>query len=105
MDIEPPDLIQVPPDTVGRGCLFGCLWQAGFIAASLLAAYVIRNSNLAGALLVSWGVTQWAALIPLILQQRAKGYPRTVYGLIIIGCIGLLLSSACASSFHHFLNI
>jgi hypothetical protein len=100
VDIEPPTFAQASPDSVGRGCLFGCACQIGFIAAAFLAAYVIRNGKASEVLFVSWGVAQWAALIPLILRQRAKGYPRTVDGLIIIGCIGLLLSSACAGLLH-----
>jgi hypothetical protein len=101
MDTEPPDLTQLAPDTIRRGCLFGCLWQAGLVIVSLLAANCIRSSKLAGVLIVSWGLTQWIALIPLILQQRAKGYPRTVQGILITGCIGFLLCSLCGATFIH----
>jgi len=48
-------------------------------------------------LFVSWGVTQWVALVPLILQQKGKGHERTVQGMIASGALGVLLSCACAS--------
>jgi hypothetical protein len=46
---------------------------------------------------VGWGVAQWIVLLPLILYQRAKGRPDTVRGLIVAGCLTLLLSSFCAA--------
>jgi hypothetical protein len=106
MDIEPPNFAQTDSrlsrDSVGRGCLFGFLCQVAFILVSLLAVFSGRSGNLSVILLASWGVTQWAALIPLILRQRAKGHIETVQGLIIAGCAGLLLSSACAAMFFHY---
>jgi len=47
----------------------------------------------------AWGVTQWIALAPLILRQKSKGHPKTVQGMIISGCLGTLLGSACAAMF------
>jgi hypothetical protein len=101
MDIDPPTLVasEPPPsgDSVGRGCLYGCLCQIGFIGFGSLAAVGLKGGNLQSALFVSWGVTQWIALVPLIWQQKGKEHPRTVQGIIVTGSIGLMLSSACAA--------
>jgi len=47
-------------------------------------------------ILTSWGITQWIALVPLILRERSKGNPNIAKGLVVTGCVGVLLSSACA---------
>lgn len=85
-------------NSIGLGCLFGCLCQVGFIAAGVLTAFSLPGGKLQSVIFMSWGVTQWIALVPLILQQRGKGHSRTVQGLIVTGALGLLLSSACAST-------
>lgn len=46
---------------------------------------------------VGWGVAQWLVLLPLILYQKSKGRPDTVRGLVVAGCLTLLLSSFCAA--------
>jgi len=81
--------------SVATGCFLGCACQIPFILLGLLA---LTQSN-HELLLASWGVTQWIALIPLIVRQRAKGHVATAKGLLIMGCIGVLLSSACAAFF------
>ena len=86
-----------PNDNLFVGCLLGCAVQCGFFLVGLLAATAVKGNKLSGLLFLSWGVTQWIALGPLIWQQRAKGYPKRIVGMIITGCLGLLLSSACGS--------
>lgn len=87
-----------PNDRLFEGCLMGCAAQCVFFFVGLLAAFAAKG-KLSGLLLASWGVTQWIVLGPLIWQQRSKGYPNRVVGMIIIGCLGLLLSSACGAMF------
>jgi hypothetical protein len=48
-------------------------------------------------LMAAFGVIQWIGLVPLILKARASERPETALGLIITGCLGLLLSSACGT--------
>ena len=86
------------------GCLTGCGVQIGFFALSGLFMFLF-DSQLAGAglakyenwIFMSWGLTQWIAIIPMILSNQKKGRRSTVQGLVIAGAIGVLLSSACAS--------
>jgi len=82
--------------SVGTGCLLGCLCQIGFFVLAMAAAIALHN-EMSKFLSLSWGVTQWIALIPLIQSQRAKGHNATVQGLLIMGSVGVLLSSACAA--------
>ena len=87
-----------PRDHVGVGIAMGCAVQIGFFVLGILASLALSSSGkLSDVAAVSWGVTQWIALVPLILNERSAGRPRRVTGLIIAGCIGVLLSSACAS--------
>jgi hypothetical protein len=91
------------------GCGLGCVSQVGFLAlTSGVAALLTILEGWGGpqvpfqikqALFLSWGITQWIALIPLIINQRAAGHSKTVQGMIISGCLGVLLSSACATMF------
>ncbi len=98
MDSESPQVDHVESnDKVIRGVGFGCLCQLGFFLLGFAIAPNLRNVRFTSLAWSSWGVTQWIALIPLILRQRAKQNPRTVQGLLLIGFIGLLLSSACAT--------
>jgi hypothetical protein len=87
------------------GCLMGCACQIGFFAVGGVLASLasIANSSTLPysareVLFLSWGVTQWIALVPLIRSERAVGHSKTVQGMLISGCLGLLLSSACASA-------
>ena len=97
MNGEQPELDRATGG-IGTGFGLGCLTQ---LATMLLIYCFLRLSSflLGGAsgyvVLSSWGVIQWLVLIPLILNQRGQGKTRTVQGLIISGCLGLLLSSAC----------
>lgn len=78
----------------------GCAWQLIFgIFGFVLAASF--QGKLASFLFASWGVTQWIAIGPLIWRERSQGYPNRVTGLIIMGCLGVLLSSACGAMFLH----
>jgi hypothetical protein len=87
-----------PRDDAVDGFAIGCACQIVFFLLGMAGAFAINSSErLPNMLAASWGITQWIALVPLILKQRAKGRTRMVNGLIISGCIGVLLSSACAS--------
>ncbi len=80
---------------VATGCTLAFLCQLAFIFIGVFGL-AVGNSVV---LLVGWGATQWIALIPLILRERANGRVATAKGLIIMGCLGVLLSSACAAIF------
>lgn len=103
MESEPPAFTQLDPqsseDGVGRGCLYGCLCQAAFIALGLIAVFASGSAKGPGLgfLLVGWGLTQWIGILPLILRQRRQHHNETVKGLVLSGSIGLLLSAACAA--------
>jgi hypothetical protein len=88
-----------PDDKVIHGCLMGCAWQLIFGILGFVLAASFQGNLLAGFLFVSWGVTQWIAIGPLIWRERSQGYPNRVKGLIITGCLGVLLSSACGAMF------
>jgi hypothetical protein len=102
MEVQPiPPAPQPPQPDRGHiilGVLLGFVCQIGFVILGMLAGWFIANSTTKGLVFMfsSWGVTQWIALIPLIRQHNKKGRTRTAQGLIVIGCLGLLLSSACA---------
>jgi hypothetical protein len=44
-----------------------------------------------------WGLVQWAALIPMYLSQRKKGYRLAAKGLLITGFVGVMLNATCAA--------
>jgi hypothetical protein len=101
LQLPPPGEVPGPPprppaDNVLVGCGLGCLCQIGFLFLGFMAAGMSRG-RFGNWLAVSWGVTQWLAIGPLIWQQRSQGYRNRVVGLIITGCLGLLLSAACGS--------
>jgi|HubBroStandDraft_5_1064220.scaffolds.fasta_scaffold755229_2 drug/metabolite transporter (DMT)-like permease len=108
-DLPPPAMLQPPPplrpsrpsnDTVLLGCLMGFGTSVAFAVLGIVAALTVDTAGhgkLSDYLFVGWGVTQWIGIIPLILNDRSKGRHKRVKGLIIAGCIGVLLSSACAS--------
>jgi hypothetical protein len=91
MDVQPKD----PRDHIGVGCAMGFGVQLAFLAVGVLIAMNLRSDTAVTAVGLSFGVTQWIALIPLILNERAKGRPRRVTGMLIIGCLGVLASTAC----------
>jgi hypothetical protein len=86
------------------GCLTGCAVQIGFFALSGIFMFAF-DSQLGAAglakyenwIFMSWGLTQWIAIVPMIVSNQKKGRRKNAQGLIIAGCIGVLLSSACAS--------
>ena len=101
MEILPPPVTpqatHPPNDNVFIGCAMGCLCQIVFWLIGFGAAMAMdKHPTPANILYVSFGVTQWIVIAPLIWQQRKRGYRSRVQGLIITGCIGVLLSSACA---------
>jgi hypothetical protein len=81
---------------VGCTCQFGFLMVGGAIAsfASITDSRIIPFQA-REVLLLSWGVTQWIALVPLIRSQRALGHTKTVRGMIISGCLGVVFSAIC----------
>jgi hypothetical protein len=87
------------PDPQGHiiaGFGIGCACQIVFLILGLAVGSMSGNSKYSFMPVVFWGITQWIALVPLILSQRAKGHSQTVAGMLISGCLGLLLSSTCA---------
>jgi hypothetical protein len=74
--------------------------SVAFALLGVLAGFAVDSGGhgkLSDYLMVGWGVTQWIGIIPLIVNERKKGRKNRIKGLIIAGCIGVLLSSACAS--------
>jgi hypothetical protein len=99
-----PSAAQPTGDTFLSGCAMGCGTTIGCLIVCALLAFSV-NGKMSDYLFMSWGVIQWIGLIPLILSQRSKGNMNRVKGLIVAGCITLLVSMACASmlsnlSFH-----
>ncbi len=93
-----PPRISDHRDNTADGFAISCACQIVFFGLGMVGALASRSSGMLTSLLsATWGITQWIALIPLILKQRAAGRTRMVNGLVICGFIGVLLSSACAS--------
>jgi hypothetical protein len=80
----------------------GCGVQLAFLAAGLGVAYFLKGGNDSTIATMSFGVTQWIALIPLIMKERGAGHIKRVHGMIFTGCLGLLLSTACGSMLMNF---
>ena len=85
------------------GCGIGCCVQFAMLAlgGAIASMASVADSRAVpykarAVLFVSWGITQWIVLVPLILNQKAVGNRKTVQGMLISGCLGVLLSSACA---------
>lgn len=91
-----------PRDHIGVGCAMGCGVQVVFLGLGLLISMNLRSNNDSTLAAMSFGVTQWIALIPLILNERAKGRTRRITGMLIIGCLGVLFSTACGSMLMNF---
>ena len=91
-----------PRDHIGVGCAMGCGVQLAFLAVGLLISVNLRSNTDSTLAAMSFGVTQWIALIPLVLNERAKGRPKRVTGLLITGCLGVLLSTACGAMLMNF---
>lgn len=85
-------------DSLIQGCMMGCMIQILCLVLAIAGFLSVHSAMLGKILLCSWGFTQWIAIIPLVLKQRAEGRTGEVNGLLITGCIGLLLSSGCATA-------
>jgi hypothetical protein len=106
-DQPPPAMLEPPPlpsrssnDSILRGFAMGCGTSIAFAVLGVIAALTVDTAGkgkLSDYLFVSWGVTQWIGILPLIANNQSEGREKSVKGLIIAGCIGFLLSSACAS--------
>ncbi len=101
--IPPSPLADLPPPPENNNFFLGCLVGGGTTIAfgvlallSALAADSSGHGKLSNYLFASWGVTQWIGLIPMIVHDFKKGRRNRATGLIVAGCVGLLLSSACA---------
>ena len=92
MSIEPDD----QSDQRFSGLNIGCACQIVFFVLGWAAAAMAKG-KLANAIFVSWGYTQWLAIIPLFVHYHRRHMPKTAQGLLISGCLGILLSSACAA--------
>jgi hypothetical protein len=86
-----------PRDHIGVGCALGCAVQIGFALVGMLVAVSVGNDKISNIIFLSSAITQWIGLVPLILHHRAIGRRRTVQGIIIAGCLGMLLCSACGA--------
>ena len=96
---EPPKFAATSPapsDPMLLGCGLGCACQALCFAVSLVALGMSQG-KLGNLLFVSWGLTQWVGILPMYLRYKRESRPRTAQGLLIYGCLGVLLSSACAA--------
>ncbi len=83
----------------GFGMAFLCQVICGLIAGAFLPIEGSGGPDWLVFELSSWGLTQWVGILPLVFIMRRRGNRRTVIGLLLMGAIGLLLSSACASVF------
>jgi hypothetical protein len=100
LEDQPPSAVRLPPERNDKflyGCGLGCAIQLAFILLGALVGTMLNNRRMINIAWLTFGATQWIAIVPLILKQKKKGRSRLVAGLIVTGCIGLLLSSACAS--------
>jgi hypothetical protein len=103
---DPPRLI--PSGSIMKGVLLTIAIQILFAIVLPLLTLGIGSAVLHGysplivpiALLRWWGIAQWIVLIPLCVLQTRKGNRMTMYGILITGGVGLLLSTACSSGFH-----
>ena len=95
-DPDSPPEKPVNEGSVLKGCLMGCAAQIIFFFVGLAASGAMRGKWGAFAF-VSWGITQWIAIIPLIFNADAEGHTSTKQGLLIAGSLGVLLSAACGS--------
>jgi hypothetical protein len=84
---------------VGCGIALLCQIFLGVLGFFAIATIHKAGMNWAVFALSSWGMTQWIGIVPLIFVMRRDGRKGTAKGLLLMGCIGLLLSSACASVF------
>jgi hypothetical protein len=74
-----------PKDSIGRGVGFAVLWQIAAIIVTIPLMCTI------------WGLVQWAALIPVYLSQKKKGYRLAAKAVLITGFVGVLLNATCAA--------
>jgi hypothetical protein len=99
MNPGPPILPPEPyGDTIAKGCAMGCGWGLAALFLSMgigIALNVKLSPKLGNWLILSCGLTQWIGIVPTILDQRHKGYRQSPKGLIVAGCVGMLLISAC----------
>lgn len=97
------DLDEKDPDQgsifVGCGMALLCQVVLGVLGFFAIATIHKAGTNWAVFALSSWGMTQWIGIVPAAFSMKRKGMKRTVIGLVLMGSIGLLLSSACASVF------
>ncbi len=92
-DDSPPRRV----DSFMFGCLLGGLITIAFaILMVFIGLSVSKSLMLSEYWFVSWGVTQWIGIVPMIMAERSKGHPKGVAGLIVAGCVGTLVSTACA---------
>jgi hypothetical protein len=100
-EIEPPRFSQQDsaPGSLPVGCALGCACQIFFMLVGLAINSMTGAGKISESLVVGWGFTQWIGVAPLIFHHKEEGHPRTVQGLLISGCLGVLLSSACAGMF------
>ncbi len=108
-DAPPPlhaePLLPPPPpgprnDNFFLGCLMGCGGLIGGLIISFIMA-MMADGKTSDYLFMSWGATQWVITLPLILRQRSTNHKNRMWGLIVSGCAGILLCTACAQMIGH----
>lgn len=72
---------------LNNGTGLGCLCQ---VAAYFILASVWERAW------PFWGFAAWIVVLPLALFLYRRGHRAIVKGMLIVGFIGMLLSSACA---------
>ena len=100
---EPPRFERWMPredDSIGRGVGFGCLTQFILLAAG--AGLMVILPNVGGYFVTLIGVSQWIVMVPMIRHFRSQGQTETVFGLIMIGSLGFMLTSGCAGVIYLF---
>jgi hypothetical protein len=90
-----------PGDNIGVGCAMGCGMQLALAFFAGMIASMVGSDKVSNFIFLSSAVTQWILLVPLILHQRAAGYTSRVQGIIIAGCLGVLLCSACGAMLYN----
>jgi hypothetical protein len=79
-----------------RGCAMGCAAQLAWLALGGATAYFATGKTQDRLFAVTIATT-WITLIPLVIYERSKGYRTSTGGLVLVGCIALLLGGSCAA--------
>jgi hypothetical protein len=83
----PPEKLQgfFDRDSIARGFFISVIIQIGIVIVTIPVA-----------LFLAWGITEWAALLPVYFMFRRRGQPLTAKGILIAGFIAVLLNATCS---------